>query len=128
MKIELNDIDSYLSEVKDAVRRNRYRLDTNSRRQDNTNLFLKYVIDEQKVKDIILDLTAMDFSEMLWNEHVGYEHERLYVFGKNVNLLERMGNQEKTVPLYIKFNKLENQFVIIISFHEQRYPLRYYYC
>lgn len=69
----------------------------------------------------------MDFSEILQNKHAGYEHERLYVFGKDVKLLERTGNKEKTVSLYIKFNKLEKCFVIIISFHEQKYPLNYYF-
>lgn len=127
MGIKLEDIELYLSEVKDAVRNNRYRLDRNSRRRDNINLFFDYVIDEQKAKDIILELTAMDFSEILQNEHAGYEHEQLYVFGKDVVLLERTGNEEKTVSLYIKFNKLENRFVIVISFHEQKYPLIYYF-
>ena len=37
------------------------------------------------------------------------------------------GTEEKTVSLYIKFNKLENCFVIVISFHEQKYPLTYYF-
>lgn len=127
MGIELKDIETYLSEVKDAVKNNRYRLDRNSRRQENINLFVDYVIDEQKAKDIILNLTVMDFSEILQNEHVGYEHELLYVFGKDVTLLERTGNEEKKVSLYIKFNKLENCFVIVISFHEQKYPLSYYF-
>lgn len=127
MSIELKDIELYLSEVKNAVKNNRYRLDRNSKRQNNINLFFDYIIDEQKAKDIILELTAMDFSEILQNKHAGYEHERLYVFGKDVKLLERTGNKEKTVSLYIKFNKLENCFVIIISFHEQKYPLNYYF-
>lgn len=69
----------------------------------------------------------MDFSEILQNEHIGYEHEYLYVFGKDVILLERNGTEIRTVPLYIKFNRLEEGFVIIISFHEQRYPLTYYF-
>lgn len=51
----------------------------------------------------------------------------MYVFGKDVNLLERNGTEEKTVSLYIKFNKLENCFIIVISFHEQKYPLTYYF-
>ena len=127
MDVEIKDIESYLCEVKEAVKNNRYRLDRSLRRQDNVNLFFDYIIDEQRAKDIILDLTAMDFSEILQNEHVGYEHERLYVFGKDVTLLERTGNEEKTVSLYIKFNKLENHFVIVISFHEQKYPLNYYF-
>lgn len=127
MIIEKSDIEQYLSEVKAAVMNDRYRLDRNVRRQDNIDLFLNYVIDEARAKEIILNLTAMDFSEILQNEHKGYEHERLYVFGKDVILLERIGKEEKTVSLYIKFNKLENCFVIVISFHEQKYPLTYYF-
>lgn len=38
-------------------------------------------------------------------------------------------NEEKSevVPLYIKFNMIENKFVIVISFHKQKYPLVYYF-
>ncbi len=127
LNINKKEIEQYLSEVKEAVENDRYRLDRNARRQDNINLFLNYVIDEAKAKKILLSLTAMDFSEILQNEHKGFEHERLYVFGKDVILLERNGTEEKTVSLYIKFNKLENCFVIVISFHEQKYPLTYYF-
>lgn len=127
LRIEKKDIEQYLSEVKEAVRNNKYRLDRNARRQDNINLFLDYIVDSAKAKEIILSLTAMDFSEILQNEHKGYEHERLYVFGKDVILLERNGTEEKIVSLYIKFNKLENSFVIVISFHEQKHPLTYYF-
>lgn len=127
LNIEKKDIEQYLSEVKEAVENDRYRIDRNTKRQDNINLFLDYVIDEEKAKDIILSLTAMDFSNILQNEHKGFEHERLYVFGKDVTLLERNGKEEKTVSLYIKFNKLENCFVIVISFHEQKHPLTYYF-
>lgn len=127
MCIDKKDIEQYLFEVKEAVQNDRYRLDRNARRQDNINLFLNYVIDEAKAKEIILSLTVMDFSEILQNEHKGFEYERLYVFGKDVILLERNGTEEKTVSLYIKFNKLENCFVIVISFHEQKHPLIYYF-
>ena len=91
------------------------------------NLFTDYLIDEAKAKKILLNLDVMDFSAILQNEHAGFEHELLYVFGKDVKLLERYGTKEKTVSLYIKINKLENNFVIVISFHEQKYPLKYYF-
>ncbi|MBQ2467021.1 MAG: type II toxin-antitoxin system MqsR family toxin [Lachnospiraceae bacterium] len=125
--VDKEAIEQYLSEVKSAVRNNRYRIDRNSKRQANINLFFDYVIDEAKAKEIILSLTVMDFSKILRNEHKGFEHERLYVFGKDVRLLERSGTKERTVSLYIKFNKLEDCYVIVISFHEQRYPLTYYF-
>lgn len=127
MDITQNDIDIYLAEVKDAIRKNRYRIEQNFRRQDNINLFIDYVIDENMGKDILLGLTATDFSEILQNEHKGYEHERLYVFGKDVELLERTGNACRIVSLYIKFNKLENCYVIVVSLHEQKYPIKYYF-
>ena len=127
MKIDHRHIEQYLLEVKDAIKKGNYRLDRNNKRQDNIDLFLNYIIDEMKVKEILLSLTTMDFSEILKNRNKGFEHEKLYVFGKDVRLLERAGIKEKTVSLYIKFNKLENCFVIVISFHEQKYPLTYYF-
>ena len=127
MKIGLKDIEQYLSDVKDAVENNRYRIARNSKRQYNIDLFLDYVIDEAKAKEILLSLAPIDFSGILQNVHKGYEYERLYVFGKDVTLLERNGPGEKLVSLYIKFNKLENCFVIVISFHEQKSPLTYYF-
>ena len=69
LNIDQKDIDQYLSKVKDAVEKDNYRLDRNAKRQDNINLFLDYVIDEAKAKEIILSLNAMDFSEILQNEH-----------------------------------------------------------
>ncbi len=127
MLINKKSIEQYLADVKAAVRSNRYRIDRNINRLDNLNLFTDYLIDEAKAKKILLNLDVMDFSAILQNEHAGFEHELLYVFGKDVKLLERYGTKEKTVSLYIKINKLENNFVIVISFHEQKYPLKYYF-
>ena len=65
LKIEMKDIEQYLSDVREAVENDRYRIDRNSRRQDNIRLFLDYVVNEAMAKDIILSLTAKDFSEVL---------------------------------------------------------------
>lgn len=64
LNIDQKHIEQYLSEVKEAVENSNYRLDRNARRQDNINLFLDYVIDEAKAKEIILSLTVMNFSEI----------------------------------------------------------------
>lgn len=127
MQLQATDIEAYLTEAKRAICEGRYRLDRNFRRRKNRDLFINYVIDEQKTKEILLSLTLRDFSDVVQNEHVGYEHEQLYIFGKEVLLLERFGSRMKTVPLYIKFNKLDSSFVIVISFHEQEHPLTYYF-
>lgn len=127
LKLSKEEIERYLEDVKNAVRNKKYRLDRNINRSDNNDLFYDYVIDNEMAEKIILNLTAMDFSERLNNEHKGYEHELLYVFGKDVELLERFGSKKETVSLYIKFNKLTNNFVIVISFHKQKYSIKYYF-
>jgi len=127
LKYTVQDIEAYLADVKASITAGRYRIDRNERRPDNLSLFMDYLIDEKSAKEILLSLTPQDFSDAVQNEHEGYEHETLYIFGKNVRLTERFGSTEKDVSLYIKFNKLENCYVIVISFHEQKYPLPYYF-
>ena len=127
MNLSVSDVENYLEAVKCAVKARRYRLDMNVKRPDNRKLFQTYSLTEEDAENIILDLNAMDFSDAVPNEHAGFEHETLYIFGKEVLLIERYGTAEKLVPLYIKFNKLDNEFVIVISVHEQRHPLTYYF-
>lgn len=125
MTATYDDIKKYLEEVKAAINAGKYRVEMNDKRQDNQDLFIDYVITEEHRKQILLGLTPMDFSEIRPNDHKRFEHEMLYVFGKDVNLLRRFGSGEEQVSLYIKFNKLESRYVIVISFHKQKYPLKY---
>ena len=127
MSYTISEIEEYLREVQACVTCGKYRVERNSRRSDNNALYYDYVIGAAREKEILLSLTPYDFSEVRNNEHKGYEHELLYIFGKDVDLLERYGDDLKTVSLYIKFNKLDGQFVIVISFHEQKYPMKYYF-
>lgn len=127
MNVKLHDIDAYLCKVKDAIKKDNYQIANNYRRKDNKKLFWDYTIDEKMAKEILLELTAYDFSEILKNEHRDYENEFLYVFGKDVRLLERFGSDEKLVHLYIKFNRLDDGYVVVISLHEQKYPISYYF-
>lgn len=125
MNVTIEDVEMYLEDVKEAINAGRYRIAMNENRQDNRDLFVDYVISEEQRKQILLSLEAAGFSEIRHNTHKGYEHELLYVFGKDVKLLNRFGSEEEQVSLYIKFNKLESLYVIVISFHKQKYPLNY---
>ena len=125
MNVTIEDVEMYLEDVKEAINAGRYRIAMNENRQDNRDLFVDSVISEEQRKQILLSLEAADFSEIRHNTHKGYEHELLYVFGKDVKLLNRFGSEEEQVSLYIKFNKLESLYVIVISFHKQKYPLNY---
>ena len=89
MNLSVSDVENYLEAVKCAVKAHRYRLDMNAKRPDNRKLFQTYSLTEEDAENIILDLNVMDFSDAVPNEHVGFEHETLYIFGKEVLLIER---------------------------------------
>lgn len=84
-----------------------------------------YVFSEEKCKEILLELSVEDFSDAVHNDHPSHPEEILYIFGKEVQLLPLLGGSEEMVGLYIKFNKLTNMYVIVISFHKQEHPLDY---
>ncbi|WP_282709331.1 type II toxin-antitoxin system MqsR family toxin [Ligilactobacillus sp. Marseille-Q7487] len=125
MKKTKKEVEAYLNEVKKAIREGNYQISRNKRREDNNKLFWRYMLNEAKARKILLSLTVQDFSQIVRNHHPEYEYELLYIFGKEVELLERTSENLRNVSLYIKINKLDNQYVIIISFHEQKYQLNY---
>jgi hypothetical protein len=125
--VDKTHIEEYLANVRQKIQNGAYRFAINKKRPDNVKLFSYYVIDERKAKEIILTLNHEDFSDILQNEHKGYEHEFLYVFGKTVVLNKIDSQKPIPVPLYIKINNISEYSVIIISFHEQKYQLKYYF-
>lgn len=105
----------------------KFRIALNSNRLTNLSLFDEYLINEKSVKSILLNLTVYDFCEKVQNKHANFNHEWLYVFGKEIDLIKRFEEKSEMVPLYIKFNKIEDKFLIVVSFHKQKYPLVYYF-
>ena len=122
MNITKTDVEKYLSEVFSAVRAGRYQI---SSRQKNQDIYIDYVFTEDDAKNVILSLTADDFSDAVQNDHPQHPEEILYIFGKDIKLLPRYGEAEEKVSLYIKYNKLTNRYVVVISLHKQEYPLTY---
>lgn len=127
MNLSIADIEEYLSIVRQAVREDRYEIERNENREENLKLSWQYILPEEEIKKIIYSLTPLDFSEAVKNRKKRFANEIPYVFGKNVNLIERDSGQEKEIELYIKFNKEINNYVIVISFHEARHPVKKYF-
>ena len=127
MNLSIADIEEYLSIVRQAVREDRYEIERNENREENLKLSWQYMLPEEEIKKIIYSLTPLDFSEAVKNRKKRYANEILYVFGKNVNLIERDSGQEKEIELYIKFNKEIDNYVIVISFHEAKHPVKKYF-
>lgn len=122
MEVTRDEVKEYLSEVKKSVNDGHYQI---SHRHKNLSLYIEYVFSEERCKEILLDLEVDDFSDAVQNDHQQYSDEILYIFGKEVLLIPKLGGSEESVALYIKFNKLANSYVIVISFHKQEYPLTY---
>lgn len=122
LNVTKSDVEAYLLDVFDAVNVGRYQI---SPRSKNQSIYIDYVFTEADAKNVILSLTADDFSDAVQNDHPQHPEEILYIFGKDIKLLPRYGGAEELVSLYIKFNKLTNQYLIVISFHKQEYPLTY---
>lgn len=127
MNLSIADIEEYLSIVRQAVREDRYEIERNENREENLKLSWQYMLPEEEIKKIIYSLTPLDFSEAVKNRKNRFANEILYVFGKNVNLIERDSGQEKEIELYIKFNKEIDNYVIVISFHEAKHPVKKYF-
>lgn len=125
--IDESEIKHYLGEAKKLILDGKFRIALNSNRLTNLSLFDEYLINEESVKSILLNLTVYDFCEKVQNKHANFNHEWLYVFGKEIDLIKRFEEKSEMVPLYIKFNKLEDKFLIVVSFHKQKYPLVYYF-
>ena len=121
--IDKSEIADYLTKAKKLIVQNKFSIALNSNRMTNLSLFDEYLIDEERIKIILLDLTEDDFCEKVQNKHVQFQHEWLYIFGKEISLMKKRVKWS----LYIKFNMIENKFVIVISFHKQKYPLVYYF-
>ena len=125
--IDESEINDYLGEAKKLILDGKFRIALNSNRLTNLSLFDEYLINEESVKSILLNLTVYDFCEKVQNKHANFNHEWLYIFGKEINLMKRFEEKSEMVPLYIKFNKIEDKFLIVVSFHKQKYPLVYYF-
>lgn len=125
--VDKTHIEDYLAEVRQKIKIGLCRFALNKNRQNNIDLFTNYIIDKNKAKEIILTLNFDDFSNVSQNKHIEYKDELLYIFGKNVLLEERIGKKLVLISLYIKINNTKENTVIIISFHEQKYKLKYYF-
>ena len=60
MNITRSEVENYLADVRIAVKEGRYQV---SPRDKNRELFIDYVFTEDKRKEVLLSLTADDFSD-----------------------------------------------------------------
>lgn len=121
-----NEVKQYLLVVCELVRKGQYHIERNENREANDALFLNYLIDERKAAEIITQLEVNNFCGRVEDRSL-QSSEMLYIFGRNVTLQKRFEDGFDEVELYIKLKKTKNHFVVVISFHESKYPMEYYF-
>lgn len=118
-----DEVEKILETIQNFVFNDNFILSQNRNRTENIDFMNEYHLTIAKVKDIISRIEVEDFCHGLQNENVGYEHEVLYVFCPQIKL--PYGDGVSVVNIYTKFNIINGERVIVISFHRRNYPIDY---
>lgn len=115
--------DEILSRLWQTIERGKYGVDyVISPRDKNKELREKYLIDDRKIKDILLSLTADDYICSEESDKEEFPDDIVHKFIKKVKLIQRYFSSiiPEDVNVYIKFTwtKNANKNLFIISFHE----------
>lgn len=118
--ITIQEVESYLARIKPDIANNKF---TISQENDKNKKFLEnteYIIDQEKIKKILLSLTHKNFC---WYQKGEKEGDLLFIFrydGKFIKLVKG-GPKEDTLIIYIKTNKKEKG-TLVLSFHPSDKP------
>ncbi len=121
------EIDQILDRIQNCIRNGRYTISLNEHRQENIDFINEYNLSSKRQKEILLNINTEDFCHSLQNTKKGYEYETLYVFSKNISLLDIYGNKEN-VDIYTKFNIIKQNngdFTVVISLHKLNKPIAF---
>lgn len=108
------EIEKYLDKVKKNVKTGKFTICTTKKNGKNRKFIEKYKLDSNKQKQMLIELEANDFCYSADNYNA--PQERLYFFCREYELND-WGTIEK-VEVYIKIATKEDEFIVIVSFHE----------
>ncbi|WP_347862479.1 hypothetical protein U0355_04775 [Salimicrobium sp. PL1-032A] len=120
-------IESYLDEFKDLIRKDRFSISLNSNRQENIEFMEDYNINTERAKEILLCLEVLDFCYAADNKNPKFAHEKLYIFCREFELDNR-GTLER-LDIYVKSNLTKTRkgdnILFVVSFHKRNNPIEY---
>ncbi len=117
------DVEKILTTIQTCVANDKFVLSQNNKRTENTAFIARYNLSVTRIKHIISEIAVTDFCYGLQNEHAGFKHEILYVFCPQVELFQEAALE--AVDIYTKFNVIDGERVIVISFHPCNFPINY---
>ena len=89
----------------------------------NSQLRKEYVVDDNKVRDILLSLRAEDYLRWEYSNDEHFKGEIVHFFQKNVLLIPRQkeDGKEEEIALYIKMTwSSKNGILFILSVHKDK--------
>lgn len=122
-KYKESDIAKLLETIKDYIAKDCFIISLNKNRIENLNFIKEYSLKEEAIKEILLQIETKDFCYSTPNRKPGYEKELLHIFCPTLRLCNIFA-EEKLIDVYIKFNILPEN-VIIISFHQKNKDIHY---
>lgn len=108
------EIEVFLEEVKKNIRKGKFVVCLTSKNEKNREFVNKYNLSSNKQKQMLIELEANDFCYSA--DDYNNPEEKLYVFCREYEL-NNWGTIEKK-EVYVKIVQKDNNFVVIISFHE----------
>ena len=116
--------ENIIARLRQTVNTGRFGIDYTICRRDKNNLLReKYIIDDSKIKNILINLSVDDYISSEPSDNEEFPDDIVHKFISNVRLLNRYSTdiEPVNVRLYIKFtwSISQNKRMIIISFHEE---------
>ena len=109
--------ENFLNQMNLMLKDNETKVDICPHRQKNFIFYYLYNINEDYVRKVLGELTISDLRDVTLNTNPKYPSEDLYVFSKNVVLLNA-DSREVEEELYIKISIDEKgKIITTISFH-----------
>ena len=123
MELKFAEVEKLVAKIKEAIENDMYAIDFS--KDKNASFVSEYLASEERLKNILLGLDVYDYSEARESDSDNFAGHIVYIFGKEATFIEQSNYQPIEVPLYIKLDYISNEFVFVISFHRQEWPLKY---
>ncbi len=124
LEYTIGDIEEYIDQIKILVGKGKYDVPQQANRAENKKFIQRYRLRMRDIENILNSLNVYDFCYGTRNRNKGFEKEILYVFSKEYE--DTFPEGHKRIHIYIKMNliKPNDNFVIVISFHEDTAPMK----
>lgn len=110
----IEEIDLYLKKIKEQIEKENFIVPVTDKRAENRDFVNTYNLNKKKQKEMLMTLESTDFCYSA--DDYRNKTERHYIFAREYEL-DSWGNINN-IQVYIKIVQKENNFVVVISFHE----------